>query len=449
MRIFLACSNSCKFLGHILKCERNLMFPCATSPPLRQQVRYLNRTETWFSFTENDFVVCGKPYKKDEWTNVTPYLVPRIKQNLLIKKNHPLALLSEATKRFFDDYKFFEFNDPVVSPHDNFDSLLIPKNHVSRGTSDTYYLDKNHILRTHTSVHQTHCLSAGHDKFLCIADVYRRDAIDKTHYPCFHQCEAFDSFTADQLSLSNIYKNKDQEKIRTPKSQENYSDEATAKVEQHLKKTIENYVRFLLGKDFEFKWVDAYFPFTHPSWELEIFFNGNWLEVVGCGIVEEKILLDHNVSNKISWALGFGLERIAMVRYAIPDVRLFWTDDTNFFHQFTGIGPMDQYTFKEIPPFNPCINDMSFWLPQNSENWSPNDFYDLCRSEAGDLCEYVELIDDYVHPKTNRRSQCYRIFYRSCQSPLTKAFVNTIHDKIAQQVEKQYNVEVRNKLPLK
>lgn len=81
------------------------------------------------------------------------------------------------------------------------------------------------------------------------------------------------------------------------------------------------------------RWVDAYFPFTDPSYELEIFFNGEWLEVLGCGVMQQPIL-DRTFPGEKAWAFGLGLERLAMVLFDIPDIRLFWTADQRFLKQF-------------------------------------------------------------------------------------------------------------------
>lgn len=84
-----------------------------------------------------------------------------------------------------------------------------------------------------------------------------------------------------------------------------------------------------------------YFPFTHPSWELEVHFNGDWLEVLGCGITRHDILKSAGAPGTIGWAFGLGLERLAMLLYDIPDIRLFWSKDTGFLSQFKGKAPSD------------------------------------------------------------------------------------------------------------
>lgn len=111
---------------------------------------------------------------------------------------------------------------------------------------------------------------------------------------------------------------------------------------------------------------------------------------------------------KIGWAFGLGLERLAMVLFGIPDIRLFWSQDERFIEQFT---PGQIKKFQPFSKYPPCIKDISFWLP--NDEWHDNNFCEVVRDVAGDLVENVKLIDDFVHPKRKQRSLCYRILYRS------------------------------------
>lgn len=130
--------------------------------------------------------------------------------------------------------------------------------------------------------------------------------------------------------------------------------------------------------------------------------------------------------NKIGWAFGLGLERIAMILYSIPDIRLFWSTDERFISQFTD---KEITTFQPYSKYPSCFKDVSFWTAQGLD-LHENDFCDVVRDVAGDLVEDVKKvrlavwfssnhndldpqIDSFVHPKTNRTSLCYRINYRS------------------------------------
>ena len=86
--------------------------------------------------------------------------------------------------------------------------------------------------------------------------------------------------------------------------------------------------------DVQYRWVDEYFPFTHPSWELEVFYNDKWIELLGCGIIRQEILQKAGASERIGWAFGLGLDRLAMCLHNIPEIKLLWSTDTGFLHQF-------------------------------------------------------------------------------------------------------------------
>lgn len=101
-----------------------------------------------------------------------------------------------------------------------------------------------------------------------------------------------------------------------------------------LKEGLEGMVKELFGQDTPQRWVDAYFPFTNPSLELEVYYDNEWMEVLGCGVIQQAILEKANRGHDVGWAFGLGLERLAMVLFKIPDIRLFWSTDERFLNQF-------------------------------------------------------------------------------------------------------------------
>ena len=150
----------------------------------------------------------GSSYKdqilklQNSHSNIPPKILDIVDRKLYLQPAHPLGILSEKLKAFFtnpDVYKFelqkkykmpyhvAETLNPITTVQKNFDDLLIPKDHVSRKRSDTYYINEIDLLRTHTSCHQKENIEKGINAFITISDVYRRDEIDATHYPCFHQ----------------------------------------------------------------------------------------------------------------------------------------------------------------------------------------------------------------------------------------------------------------------
>ncbi|HWY35647.1 MAG TPA: hypothetical protein VNX68_13460, partial [Nitrosopumilaceae archaeon] len=123
-------------------------------------------------------------------SNITSGISSKLGRNLHNKKSHPIEIIKKKIHNFFgEDFKKFDDLNPIVKIEENFDKLLIPKDHPARSMSDTYYHDKDNVLRTHTSAHQNDILTAGHRKFLVTGDVYRKDDIDASHYPVFHQME--------------------------------------------------------------------------------------------------------------------------------------------------------------------------------------------------------------------------------------------------------------------
>lgn len=150
-------------------------------------------------------IILGQTYKTDSWTNVRPKILEKVGQNLHMKKNHPLNLLKKRIENHFITKYFGRFKDPLFSVYDNispvvtleqnFDSLLVPEDHISRSQSDSYYINSKYMLRAHTSAHDHELIKAGLDAFLVIGDVYRRDTVDSTHYPVFHQVEGVRLFT--------------------------------------------------------------------------------------------------------------------------------------------------------------------------------------------------------------------------------------------------------------
>ncbi|XP_026219544.1 phenylalanine--tRNA ligase, mitochondrial-like [Anabas testudineus] len=147
--------------------------------------------------------------------------------------------------------------------------------------------------------------------------------------------------------------------------------------------------------------------------------------------------------NKLGWAFGLGLERLAMVLYSIPDIRLFWSQDERFLKQFRVQDIHQPICFQPLSKYPPLINDISFWLPENSESFTENDFYDMVRSIGGDLVEKVSLVDEFIHPKTGRQSQCYRIIYRHMERTLTQQEVGLVHKEIERTAETELGVQGR------
>ncbi|KAI9190061.1 phenylalanyl-tRNA synthetase alpha subunit, mitochondrial [Blastocladiella emersonii ATCC 22665] len=399
--------------------------------------------------------VQGKHYARDQWTNVTPHILDKVPRGLHRLPHHPVNIIAQRIAHYWKTSvpmtpAIQVFNDlpPVVTTVQNFDDLLFPRDHPGRSVHDSYYLNETHLLRTHTSAHQTQLLRSGATNFLVVADCYRRDEIDASHYPVFHQMEGFRSFPVESLR---------KEANPPPTAAKNaaqacHDPDHVAAVGRDLFTNLEGMCRFLFGDQVPLRWNDDYFPFTAPSWELEVEYNGKWMEVLGCGVVQQQIIscapgnavAAGEKPKVVGWAFGLGLERLAMVLFGIPDIRLFWSTDPRFLDQFRGVDPTDPKSLVQFKPFSsfpPCYKDMAFWLP--AEGMHDNSLFDVVRDVAGDLAEHVELLDAFTHPKTGRTSKCFRITYRSMDRNVTNDEINAIQAKVRDAVASQLKVELR------
>lgn len=350
----------------------------------------------------------------------------------------------------------------------NFDQILIPKDHPSRrqhltagSKSDTFYLSPEIILRTQTSAHQIEMLSRGKKAFCVLGDVYRKDEIDATHYPVFHQMEALRLFKVSDLrdyasdALSKSYQDRGYSitediqnqnyKYFTTRAENVMEEQQNSFIRRllidDLKETHENLMKYLFPNQSDMRWNPDRFPFTEPSYEMEVLLKGKWLEVLGSGIVHKGVLQNAGVDpNKyIGWASGVGLERLAMIMFNIPDIRLFWSTDPRFLNQF------EQDLISEFKPFSKypsCFKDVSFFLPRGAVIHD-NDIHEVVRNHAGDLVEKVETVDSFENKSSGKVSKCFRIHYRSLERTLTNNEIDAIQFKIRGDLQSRLGVELR------
>ncbi|KKZ64844.1 phenylalanyl-tRNA synthetase [[Emmonsia] crescens] len=436
-----------------------------------------------------------KTHPVDEWTNTPSNILSHIGRRLYLDENHPLAITRQLIESQFTGPEFGNYAElnPIVSTAQNFDVLGFPADHPGRSRTDTYYVNKTTVLRTHTSAHQhSYFQRLGlnektrpeEEGYTVIADVYRRDAIDRSHYPVFHQMEAarlwkrpredplkYSWQTAETImkAANNIpphnVKVEDPNPTihpqRNPLQAEHLSVEETEAIATHLKRSLERLVIKIFTAAHEgtpesaradqeplkVRWVEAYFPFTSPSWELEVFWQGDWLEVLGCGVVKQELLISSDVPHRVGWAFGLGLERIAMLLFNIPDIRLFWSQDPRFLSQFRA-GKITRFVpFSKHPA---CYKDVAFWLPPSAATaaggrtpFHENDMMEIVRDVAGNLAEDVQLVDEFTHPKTGRKSFCYRVNYRSLERTLTNEETNKLHEMVRKELVERAGVEIR------
>ena len=222
---------------------------------------------------------------------------------------HPVSLISERIAMLFAQVGFEIASGPEIEDEfHNFDALNIPPHHPAREMQDTFYCTDGRLLRTHTSPVQVRLMRTTKPpiKVVVPGRVYRCDS-DQTHTPMFHQVEGL--MVAEDVSFT------------------------------HLKGMLHAFLRcFFEREDLQIRFRPSYFPFTEPSAEVDIRFqhDRDWLEVLGCGMVHPQVLENCNIDSEryTGFAFGMGVERFAMLRYGVDDIRRFFDNDLRFLRQF-------------------------------------------------------------------------------------------------------------------
>lgn len=310
----------------------------------------------------------------------------------------------------------------IVPANASFDLFNFPLDHPARSKSDTYYVNDENILRTHTTVMWYYYFQQPEVRekiksnlplgVLSYGKVYRKDEIDRNHMNIFHQ-------------MDGLYLHPTSEKKIT---------------QDDLKEVLANVVKAAFGPDIKYRFNPDNFPYTNESLEMEVDKDGQWVEVLGAGLVQPEVLkrLDVEPEQYNGWAFGFGLERLAIIGMDLPDIRLLWSEDARVVKQLK-LGQK----FEAVSKFPPVIRDISFIV---KNDFLPNDYFDLIRDIGGDLVEEVQLLDKYeneVKFGKDRVSYTYRIFYRSPERTLEATEVEPLQDEIYKQTALQYNAELR------
>ncbi len=221
---------------------------------------------------------------------------------------HPVTLALQRIEELFRSIGFDVAEGPEIeTDFYNFTALNIPEDHPARAMHDTFYIDAEHVLRTHTSPVQIRYMQDKKPPLRIIAPgrVYRVDS-DATHSPMFHQVEGL--WVDEQVSFAN------------------------------LKGVVQDFLqRFFERDDLQVRFRPSFFPFTEPSAEMDMSWGDRWLEIGGCGMVHPNVLGHVGIDSEQyrGFAFGLGVERLAMLRYGVNDLRLFFENDLRFLKQFS------------------------------------------------------------------------------------------------------------------
>lgn len=341
----------------------------------------------------------------------------------------PLYEIVERVKNIPQFANFDVTEIPEIVPASvSFDLFDFAPDHPARSKSDTYYVDEENILRTHDTVFWYYYLNHPEVKArltrgeamgtLCYGKVYRKDEVDSRHMNVFHQ-------------LGGWYIAPDAESVEP----------------NDLKEALGNIVKAIFGPDTIFRINDDTFPYTDPSFEVELNVKGTaaegpargeWLEILGSGMPKKSVFKKLGVEGYHGWAFGFGIERLAIASMSLPDIRLLWSNDVRIKKQLV-LGN----TYQDVSKYPPVTRDISFIV---SKTFTPNDYFDLVRAIGGDLIEEVGLLDSYENDEkfgAENMSFAYRIIYRSIERTLTSDEVDTLHKTLEEETTAQFAATVR------
>lgn len=219
---------------------------------------------------------------------------------------HPVTRTMGRMEEIFRRAGFAVYSGPEIEDEfHNFEALNIPEQHPARAMHDTFYFPSGHLLRTHTSPVQIRAMREDGVPIRMIAPgkVYRCDS-DQTHTPMFHQVEGL--VVDEGISFAN------------------------------LKAVLHGFLETFFERKVQLRFRPSYFPFTEPSAEVDVSWGEGWLEVLGCGMVHPRVLEHVGVDAEryTGYAFGMGVERLAMLRYGVDDLRLFFDNDLRFLRQF-------------------------------------------------------------------------------------------------------------------
>jgi phenylalanyl-tRNA synthetase alpha chain len=225
-----------------------------------------------------------------------------------VGRRHPLMQTMEAVKTVLQGMGFrYDDYPEVETEYHNFDSLNTPKWHPSRDMHDSFYTKAGGVLRTHTTAFQVRAMCVQKSppiRAMTSGRCYRRDEIDATHFPIFNQLDVI----AIDRAIS-------------------FAD---------LKWTLDRLIRTLLGQDVKLQFRPSFFPFTTPSAEVDVFYHGRWMELLGSGMIRPEVLRNGGLDpeNHQGFAFGMGIDRLTMARYGIDDIRLLYANEEAFLTQF-------------------------------------------------------------------------------------------------------------------
>ena len=377
----------------------------------------------------NDIIINNDAEKllKEQISKRTDIKAERIKRVLALPDlsrtdGSPLKAMIDRVLAIEEFKDFDNIVIPEIIPTEIlFDLFDFAKDHPARSEGDTYYANEKNVLRTHDTVMWYYYLNdpkirqkiANQESLgvFCYGKVYRKDEIDRTHMNVFHQ-------------FGGLYLMPDSQKTL---------------VIDDLKNALSKIVKSIFGESAVFRFNPDVFPYTDPSLEVEIDISDKWLELLGGGMPKKLVLKNFGIEGYNGWAFGFGLERLAIAKMGIPDIRIFWSQDSRIREQLKNL----ENKYKEVSKYPPITRDISFIIDKKV---SLNNYYELVQDLAENLIEEVKITDTYENDEklgADKKSYTFHIVYRSLEKTLTDEEVNAIHDKITEKTRAEFGAIIR------
>lgn len=276
--------------------------PAAEKPEAGKQLNKLKQ-DLLFKFEKQ--IIQIKPQTKTS-QNID-YTLPGLEY--IRGSRHPMQQTMDEIKDIFIEIGFAVAYGPEIDDdYHNFTALNFPMDHPARDMQDTFFIDPDTVLRTHTSNVQIHLMEEQEPplRFIIPGRVYRNEAISYKSYCLFHQIEGL--FIEKNVSFAD------------------------------LKGTLEYFIKRFFGKNTKTRFRPSFFPFTEPSAEIDIWNDnrGQWMEILGCGMIDPNVFRTVGYDSEVwqGYAFGMGIERITMLKYGIDDIRLLYQGDMRFLEQF-------------------------------------------------------------------------------------------------------------------
>ncbi len=335
-----------------------------------------------------------------------------------------LKLITEKIVNM-DIFKDFDLikTPEIVPTYWSFDLFDFPEDHPARSRSDTYFANDQYILKTHTTVMWYYYFfnelirkkleKNWEVKSLSFWKVYRKDEVNSKHYPVFHQ-------------IDGLYMCEKSKKIIT---------------KEDLEKILIEIAKEIYWENIEYRINIDIYPYTNPSLEMEIKYWDDWLEILWWWIVAPWVLEHHLIdSSKYNWwAFWFWVDRLAMIKKSIPDIRLIWSEDQRITKQWWDL----IIPYQEVSNKPSTYRDISFIIDKKI---NLNNYYEIVRDEWWDLIEEIKLLDQYENDKKfwpDKKSYTFRIVYRSFDRTLSNEEINSIQRSIREKTSQMLNVILR------